>query len=152
MPDLDLLQITHHTCTAVSSTLPGIIFKIPGQDRSPTTKCLEHSQSHSTESVWHTNSESKLYLVLGSTRHQTNGILLPLSLSLSGYIYIYIYLPLSLIYKIIYEIKYDVFPKKYGCSDFMGPGSVGKLCGRQHKLHLGLFSGMVVHMESIGCH
>lgn len=86
MPDLDLLQITHHTCTAVSSTLPGIIFKIPGQDGSPKTKFLEHSQSHSTESIWHTNSESELYLVLGSTRHQTNGVLsflfLPFSLFL----------------------------------------------------------------------
>jgi hypothetical protein len=51
MPDLDLLQIAHHACTAVSSTLPGIVFKLPGQDRNPTTKWLEHSQSHSSESI-----------------------------------------------------------------------------------------------------
>lgn len=135
MPDLDLLQITHHTSTAVSSTLPGIIFKIPGQDRSPTAKCLEHSQSHSAESIWHTNSESELSLVLQSIRHQAKCILSFLSPFLSVSPSFSLSISLSLIYIITFLWG------KYGCSDIMGPKFVGKLSGKQHKLHFSLFQG-----------
>lgn len=53
MLDLELLQITLCAHTAVSSALPGIIFNTSEQDRSPRTKGLELSQSHSNESIWH---------------------------------------------------------------------------------------------------
>lgn len=101
MPDLDLLQITHHACTDVSSALPGIIFKIPGQDRSPTAQCLEHSQSHSTESTWHTVSQS----------YKIPNIWCSLFLSLC--------------------LSFNVSPslslwEKYGCSGIMGTESIGK--------------------------
>lgn len=141
MPDLDLLQITHHAWTAVSSALPGIIFKILGQDRHPTTQFLEHSQSHSTESTWHTVSQSYIwYLGLHDTKQLVFSLFslsLPHSLSLCLSLFLW---------------------KKYRCSDTMDTESIGKSLKRskvyvelrRNVSHTWIFSGVAAYVESIG--
>lgn len=117
MPDLDLLQITYHTCTAVSSNLPGIIFKIPGQYRNSTTKFLEHRQSlRFTESLWHTHTHSYIWVL--TTWHPTTGIPHPpLSLFLRNVDALTLW---------IQSVLGRVLREPHKC----------ELCGKEYKLHL----------------